>query len=123
MSYTSIALAAFDGGRGRVRLATSLLDYERNAADILAAIGFVYPDDDMYGELPVDQFINRCRSRLRQGFGKRSGEIEWSVSKEPGKMTVYSGSRREGYIEEKLLALVKMAEEGKAKGATLVAWG
>ena len=123
-----MSVSFFPGPHGTVERFTAeeQLEFnynERNAADILAAIGFVYPDDDMYGELPVDQFINRCRSRLRQGFGKRSGEIEWSVSKEPGKMTVYSGSRREGYIEEKLLALVKMAEEGKAKGATLVAWG
>lgn len=33
MSFTSIALAAFDGGRGRIRLATALLDYEKNTAD------------------------------------------------------------------------------------------
>jgi hypothetical protein len=33
MNFTSIALAAFDGGRGRTRLATALLDYERNAAE------------------------------------------------------------------------------------------
>ena len=33
MSFTSIALAAYDGGRGRTKLATVLLDYERNAAE------------------------------------------------------------------------------------------
>ena len=33
MSFTAIALAAFDGGRGRVRLATVLLDHERRAAE------------------------------------------------------------------------------------------
>jgi len=33
MSFTSIALAAYDGGRGRIRLATALLDYEKNTAD------------------------------------------------------------------------------------------
>lgn len=33
MSFTSIALAAFDGGRGRTRLATVLLDYEGSAAE------------------------------------------------------------------------------------------
>jgi len=33
MSFASIALAAFDNGRGRVRLATILLDYEKSAAD------------------------------------------------------------------------------------------
>lgn len=33
MSFAPIALAAFDGGRGRVRLATVLLDYEKSATD------------------------------------------------------------------------------------------
>jgi len=34
MSFTSIALAAFDEGRGRTQLATALLDYERSAVRV-----------------------------------------------------------------------------------------
>jgi hypothetical protein len=92
-----------------------------NACDLLEAMGLPR-EDYVGGELSIDRFINRCRNRLRAGIGKRSPDLETIIMKEPGKATFYDCGRREGYIEEKLLTLVKMAEEGKTLGATLIAW-
>jgi hypothetical protein len=49
MSYTAIALAAFDGGRGRVRLATRLLGYEKQAADqVKLLLGMELPEGALF---------------------------------------------------------------------------
>lgn len=93
-----------------------------NAADLLEAMGL---PREAYtgGELPIDQFINRARNYLRSHVGKPSEAIPPEVEKEPGKVEIIFFGRRPGYVNEKLLALVKMAEEGKSQGATLICWG
>ena len=84
-----------------------------NAGAILRELG--YSIEDSYFTAPIDEFIGRCRSWLRRNIGKRSNEIE----------AVQDGNwiecgRREGYLNEKIMLLVLIAEAGKTQGGTKI---
>ena len=93
-----------------------------NAADLVEAMGLPR-EDYVGGEMPIDTFINRCRNYLRSHIGKPSDAILPEVDKERGKCEVIFFGRREGYINEKLHALVVMAERAKTEGALTISWG
>jgi hypothetical protein len=85
-----------------------------NANALFAALGFVDPD----ALIPIDQFINIATHWLQKSVGKPSGEVAGSMDQQPGRPTMIDFGRRAGYLNEKIIKAVKIAREGKARGAT-----
>tara|TARA_Y100000114_G_scaffold123493_1_gene119054 strand:- start:1228 stop:1707 length:480 start_codon:yes stop_codon:yes gene_type:complete len=87
-----------------------------NAGEVFTELGY-----DVYaGSIPIDEFIARATQWLQKNIGKPSPEQEPEVSKTPGGMTSISGGKREGYFNDVIMRMNKIARDGKAMGATHV---
>lgn len=87
-----------------------------NAGEVFDALGY-----DVYaGSIPIDEFIAKATQWLQKNIGKPSPEQEPEVDKAPGGMTVIGGGKREGYFNDVIMRMNKIARDGKAMGATHV---
>ena len=87
-----------------------------NAGEVFDALGY-----DVYaGSIPIDEFIARATQWLQKNIGKPSPEQEPEVDKTPGGMTSISGGKREGYFNDVIMRMNKIARDGKSMGATHV---
>jgi hypothetical protein len=85
-------------------------------------LGFNGDSSDGF-HIPIDQFINISTKWLQGKIGKQSQEVDSVVSQEPGKATMVDVGRPQGYENDVIMLMNKIAREGKAKGATHVgAW-
>ena len=89
-----------------------------NAFSIMKELGYVM--DDYSITVPIDEFIAVTTQWLQKNIGKRSAEVPTTVDKTPGRATFYDMGKREGYFNEKIMQMNKMAREGMRKGATHV---
>lgn len=92
-----------------------------NGRDMLLALGLA-PDPDG-GILPAKAFKALVTAALRRRLGTRSPEIAARIERGTGGATMMFLGRREGYIEDRLGDLARLAVRGLAGGATHVAWG
>jgi len=87
-----------------------------NAGEVFDVLGY-----DVYaGSIPIDEFIARATQWLQRNIGKPSQAQEPNVDKTPGGMTMTSGGKREGYFNDVIMRMNKIARDGKSMGATHV---
>ena len=79
-----------------------------------------YGDDVEGMNIPIDEFIGRSTQWLRKAINKRSPEEPTTVDKSGGGATMISGGKREGYFNEVIMLMNKIARTGKQRGATHV---
>lgn len=89
-----------------------------NASHVIRALGFQVQEGPSMEEVEIDCFANRCSSYLRNHLGNPDPEVPGYVDRAPGKATVYSFGRDEGYLMDRIHRLAQLAREGKARGAT-----
>lgn len=78
-----------------------------------------YYDGELDGwAIPIDIFIAFATQWLKKHIGKRDPGTDTVVDKMPGRITIYSGGRSEGYMNEKIQKALYIAKEGKKLGAT-----
>ncbi len=70
--------------------------------------------------IDINEFIGRTTQWLQKAIDKPSPEEPVTVDKNPGGPTMYSGGKREGYFNEVIIAMNKIARIGKERGATHV---
>ena len=87
-----------------------------NAREVFDELGY----DMDSGSVPIDEFIARATQWLQKNIGKPSPEQEPEVEKTPGGMTSVSGGKREGYFNDVIMRMNRIARDGKAMGATHV---
>ena len=87
-----------------------------NAYEVFDVLGY-----DVYdGSVPIDEFIARATQWLQKNIGKPSQAQEPETEKTPGGMTMTSGGKREGYYNDVIMRMNKIARDGKRMGATHV---
>lgn len=87
-----------------------------NAGEVFDVLGYDVND----GSVPIDEFIARVTQWLQKNIGKPSAPQDAEVEKTPGGMTAISGGKREGYYNDVIMRMNKIARDGKAMGATHV---
>ena len=87
-----------------------------NAREVFDELGY----DMDSGSVPIDEFIARATQWLQKNIGRPSPEQEPEVEKTPGGMTSVSGGKREGYFNDVIMRMNRIARDGKAMGATHV---
>jgi len=88
-----------------------------NMYEVMSELGY---DPDI--EAPIDEFIGKTTHWLKQHIGKLSAEEPSTTEKGSQGATMISGGKREGYFNEIIMAMNKIARIGKQRGATHV-WG
>jgi hypothetical protein len=91
---------------------------EANARDILNTLGFAVEGKPV----AIGVFAQLISNTLRKHLNHKSPLCEQVELIEPGKMTIIHMGRREGYIEEKIFELAKLAHRAKDAGATHIGW-
>ena len=87
-----------------------------NAGEVFDVLGY-----DVYaGSIPIDQFIARATQWLQKNIGKPSAQEPTTVDKRPDGPTIYSGGKPEGYFNDVIMRMNKIARDGKQMGATHV---
>ena len=87
-----------------------------NAGEVFDALGY-----DVYaGSIPIDEFIARATQWLQKNIGKPSAQEPTTVDKRPDGPTIYSGGKPEGYFNDVIMRMNKIARDGKQMGATHV---
>ena len=87
-----------------------------NAGEVFDVLGYdVYP-----GSIPIDEFIARATQWLQKNIGKPSAQEPTTVDKRPDGPTIYSGGKPEGYFNDVIMRMNKIARDGKQMGATHV---
>lgn len=85
-----------------------------NGVDVLLALGL--PPDPTGEPLPIDTFAGLVTAALRRHLGQRSPELAATVSAGPGRMTMSTCGRREGYVEKRLGDLARLVQRSRAVG-------
>ena len=89
-----------------------------NMRQVYGELGY---SDDVEGmNIPVDEFIGRSTQWLKKAIGKPSAEEPTTVDKSGGGATMISGGKREGYFNDVIMRMNKIARLGKENGATHV---
>ena len=87
-----------------------------NAGEVFDVLGY-----DVYaGSIPIDEFIARATQWLQKNIGKPSAQEPTTVDKTPHGPTIYSGGKPEGYFNDVIMRMNKIARDGKQMGATHV---
>ncbi len=87
-----------------------------NAGEVFTELGY-----DVYaGSIPIDEFIARATQWLQKNIGKPSAQEPTTVDKRPDGPTIYSGGKPEGYFNDVIMRMNKIARDGKQMGATHV---
>ncbi|MAV94214.1 MAG: hypothetical protein CMA31_00830 [Euryarchaeota archaeon] len=86
-----------------------------NMRQVMDELGY-----DTEGNIPVDEFIGRSTQWLKKAIGKPSAEEPTTVDKSGGGATMISGGKREGYFNDAIMRMNKIARIGKENGATHV---
>ena len=87
-----------------------------NAGEVFDVLGY-----DVYaGSIPIDEFIARDTQWLQKNIGKPSAQEPTTVDKRPDGPTIYSGGKPEGYFNDVIMRMNKIARDGKQMGATHV---
>ena len=87
-----------------------------NAGEVFDVLGY-----DVYaGSIPIDKFIARATQWLQKNIGKPSAQEPTTVDKRPDGPTIYSGGKPEGYFNDVIMRMNKIARDGKQMGATHV---
>ena len=87
-----------------------------NAGEVFDVLGY-----DVYaGSIPIDEFIARATQWLQKNIGKPSAQEPTTVDKRPDGPTIYSGGKPEGYFNDVIMRMNKIARDGKQMGATHV---
>ena len=82
-----------------------------NAYEVFDVLGY-----DVYdGSVPIDEFIARATQWLQKNIGKPSQE---QPATQDG--NIISGGKREGYYNDVIMRMNKIARDGKRMGATHV---
>ena len=68
----------------------------------------------------TDEFIARATQWLQKNIGKPSQAQDAEVDDQPNKITTISGGKREGYFNDVIMRMNKIARDGKRMGATHV---
>lgn len=89
----------------------------RNGMIVLEALGMPCSDEDYCGTFNLNHFLGLASSWLQKNIGKQ----------DPGFETKQNGNFidcgiPEGYVNNRVLQLVVLAQEGKASGADLLLW-
>ena len=88
-----------------------------SADEIAQELGF---EDAESMHISIDQFLAITTQWLKKNIGKRSSEQEVKVDPNPGGPTMVTGGKREGYFNEVIMKMSKIARIGKERGATHV---
>ena len=87
-----------------------------NAAEVFDVLGY-----DVYdSSVPIDEFIARATQWLQKNIGRPSQAQEPETEKTSGGPTIISGGKREGYFNDVIMRMNKIARDGKRIGATHV---
>ena len=87
-----------------------------NAGEVFDVLGY-----DVYaGSIPIDEFIARATQWLQKNIGKPSAQEPTTVDKRPDGPTIYSGGKPEGYFNDVIMRMNKIARDGKQMGPTHV---
>ena len=86
-----------------------------NAYEVFDVIGY-----DAEDTVPINEFIARTTQWLQKHIGKLSAKQEPEVDQTPGGATFVQGGKREGYFNDIIKQMNKIARDGKAMGATHV---
>jgi hypothetical protein len=82
---------------------------------VFAELGY-----DSEAHPPIDEFIARTTQWLQKAIGKPSPEEPTTIDKSGGGATMISGGKREGYFNDVIMRMNKIARYGKENGATHV---
>ncbi len=88
-----------------------------NAHEIANMLGLNDAEDV---HMPIDQFIAIATQWLKMHIGKRSAEEPPMIHRDPGYATMVKGGKREGYFNEQIMRMVRIAKIGKERAATHV---
>ena len=91
----------------------------RNAGWVLDALGLPH---EPTGEIECTKLANLCTAWLRANLGERSPEIETVVTVGIAGATMIDCGLREGYLNERIQQLGRLAREAAAIGATHITW-
>lgn len=93
-----------------------------NALDVLERLGF--PDQSVCdAPIPLDQFIERTVSVLRQSVGKPSPALETTSTRADCGPVIINCGRDAGYIERRIREIGILARRAREIGATHIGWG
>ena len=87
-----------------------------NAAEVFDVLGY----DVYFGSVYIDEFNASATQVLQKNIGRPSQAQEPETEKTPGGMTMTSGGKREGYYNDVIMRMNKIARDGKRMGATHV---
>lgn len=93
------------------------------ARQLVHGIGVIEYWNDESGLLdvvPIECFEARCTAFLRNHLGKPDPAIPTIVSQQPGRATLTECGRPEGWLQERVLELLRSIKDGRARGATHV---
>ena len=90
-----------------------------NMRQVFDELGYGTDLEDM-PNIPIDEFIGRSTQWLKKAIGKPSPEEPTTVDKSGGGATMISGGKREGYFNDVIKVMNKIARIGKENGATHV---
>jgi hypothetical protein len=95
----------------------------RNAADVLACIG--YADETWLEEpLRIEEFTELVQHALRRRLGRRSPALEpHELPRTRGSPLFIDCGREEGYLERRFYDLAMLAARAHEVGATHIGWG
>ena len=80
-----------------------------------------YPTDlEDQSPFPIDEFIGRTTQWLQKAIDKPSPEEPTRVDKSPGRPTMISGGKPQGYYNSVIKSMNHIARVGKQAGATHV---
>jgi hypothetical protein len=86
-----------------------------NMYEVMSELGY-----DTEDNIPIDEFIGKTTHWLKQHIGKLSAEEPSTVEKGSQGATLISGGKEEGYFNDVIMRMNKIARIGKKRGATHV---
>lgn len=113
----SFYAAKLDGNRWQLVGEETLNVTNSNAYAIAHALG-LQAEDGMISEVEIPRFISMGTSFLSRSIGRQDPGVAKQVDQSPGKATFIVCGRSPSYLQDKVMALLQMARNAQALGAT-----
>lgn len=109
-----------DGSTMRLVGSTGIEVSNRSAVIVMDALGIV---SNPGGEMEIEKFLTIARAWLQAHINKPSVQIDSREYHGERGLTVIDLPLRSGYVNQRVLEIVKMLAGAKDYGATYVYWG
>jgi hypothetical protein len=96
---------------------------QRNARYVLNELGFLADQDgELSGVMALDSFVIGVSEAIRRLGNEREPGFGSYIERTPGRMISINCGILDGYLNDRLASLLRLAEAAKEYGATLIGW-